>query len=415
MQTRFNKRADIKKLAILFVTLLFSVLTLSGQAWAGGLYIQEFATPSLGSANAGSQAWADNASTAFFNSAGMTRIEGNELMVGAGLLYVDVQFDPAPDTPVAGGDGGNAGGWAPLMNAAYVHSISDDLKLGLDMFSFSAAVLTYDDTWAGRYQNQNVEIFTVTVHPSLAYRVNNWLSIGGGVGLMYATLEMEVAVPHPVFPGVAPDGKAKIDGDDLEYNVNLSALFELSERTRLGVTYWSEINLNFSGDASISPAGFQTSIETKLPLVQFIKAGIYHDLSDRLALLGSVGWEDWSRMENVNLSTGSGGASLPRNWKDTWHFAGGVHYRLSDPWLLQCGIAYDTSPVDAEDRTADMPIDRQIRFNIGAVYTKSETLTIGGAVEYADLGDADIDSSLLKGSYKDNALLAFVINFNWKF
>ena len=150
--------------------------------------------------------------------------------------------------------------------------------------------------------------------------------------------------------------------------------------------------------------------------MQWVKTGIYHDINDRFALLGTVGWEDWSSMENVNLSTSSGGtAALPRNWKDTWHFAGGLHYRLSKPWLLQFGIAYDTSPVDAEDRTADMPVDRQIRYNIGTQFTKSETLTIGGAFEYADLGDAEINNSQLKGSYESNDLFAFIINFNWKF
>ena len=75
----------------------------------------------------------------------------------------------------------------------------------------------------------------------------------------------------------------------------------------------------------------------------------------------------------------------------------------------------DLFPVDAKDRTADMPIDRQIRYNIGTQYTKSEKLTIGCAMEYADLGDAEINSSTLKGSYKNNDVLAFIINFNWKF
>jgi len=397
---------------ILFFCVL-AVFLFATTAWAGGLYIQEFATPSLGSANAGAEAWADNASTAFFNPAGMTRLDGKELMLGAGLLYADIKFDPAPNTPVSGGDGGNAGDFAPLLNAFYVHSLSDDLKFGVDLISMSAAVLTYDDNWTGRYQNQNVEIFTITLHPSLAYRVNDWFSIGGGVGLVYGTLDMEVAIPRP---GPLSDGKAKIDGDDLEYAFNLAAMFELSDRTRLGVTYWSEVDLNFSGDIEIQPRGLQVGVDTSLPLVQFVKTGIYHELNDRFALLGTVGWEDWSRLENVSLSTSGGGsAALPRNWKDTWHFAGGVHYRLSDPWLLQFGVAYDTSPVDAEDRTADMPVDRQIRFTIGTQYAKSEKLTIGGAFEYADLGDAEINSSNLIGSYKNNNLLAFIINFNWKF
>jgi len=356
MRKRYNKSANIWKLTGLCMTILcFSLIGLGGQSWAGGLYIQEFATPSLGTANAGAQAWADNASTAFFNPAGMTRLDGKELMLGGGLIYTDIKFDPAPDTPVAGGDGGNAGSLAPLINAFYVHSLSDDFKLGLDLISTSAAVLDYDDNWAGR--RQCISTFTMTLHPSLAYRANNWLSVAGGVGVVYAELELEVAGPG--------GGKITIDGDDLEYVFNLSAMFELSDRTRLGVVYWSEADLNFSGDVQHQPSGLQAGVDTALPLPQWVRAGIYHEINDRVALLGSIGWEDWSSLDNVNISFASGSAALPKNWEDTYNFAAGMHYRLSDPWLLQFGIAYDTSPVDAEDRTADMPIDRQIRYTIG--------------------------------------------------
>ena len=79
-------------------------------------------------------------------------------------------------------------------------------------------------------------------------------------------------------------------------------------------------------------------------------------------------------MDNVTISTGGGGAALPRRWSDTWHYSGGVHYRPNDKWTLRSGIAYDTNPVDATDRTADMPIDRQVRYAIGADYQWSEII-----------------------------------------
>jgi long-chain fatty acid transport protein len=286
-------------------------------------------------------------------------------MLGGGLIYTDIKFDPAPNTPVAGGDGGNAGSLAPLISAFYVHSLSDDLKLGLDLISVSGAVLDYDDNWAFFNDTATTEIYTITLHPSLAYRVNNWLSIAGGVGLIYGELELELA-------GLLPGRKIILDGDDLEYAFNLNALFELSDRTRFGVVYWSEADLNFSGDVAQQPSGQQAGVDTALPLPQWARAGIYHEINDRVALLGSIGWEDWSSLENVNISLASVSAALPRNWEDTWHFAAGIHYRISKPWLLQFGLAYDTSPVDAEDRTADMPLDRQIRYTIGTQFEKSE-------------------------------------------
>jgi long-chain fatty acid transport protein len=86
---------------------------------AGGLYLNEFGTPAMGTSGAGAQALANDASTAFHNVAGMTRLEGEELMVSGGLLYYDSEFDPDPNTPIPGSDGGNAGGPGPILGAFY--------------------------------------------------------------------------------------------------------------------------------------------------------------------------------------------------------------------------------------------------------------------------------------------------------
>jgi len=95
------------KRRLLFAVLLYIALaTFAVPLWAGGLYIQEFGTPSMGVASAGAEAVSMDASTAFHNPAGMTRLEGNELMLTGALLKSNTEFDP--DSP--GGDGGDAGG-----------------------------------------------------------------------------------------------------------------------------------------------------------------------------------------------------------------------------------------------------------------------------------------------------------------
>ena len=146
----------------------FIPLIFSGSAWAGGLYISEFGTPSMGVASAGAQAVAGDASTSFHNPAGMTRLNGKQLIVTGGLLYSTVKFDPDSDTPIPGGDGGDAGGLAPLLGAFYVHSLTDDLKLGANIISITGAVLDYDDDWSGRYLNTEVTLLTLTFNPTLA-------------------------------------------------------------------------------------------------------------------------------------------------------------------------------------------------------------------------------------------------------
>ena len=107
----------------------------AGPAWAGGLYLNEFGTPTMGTAGAGASALAENASTAFHNAAGMTRLDGTELMITGGFLSVSAEFDPAPDTPVPGSDGGDAGGPAPLLGLFYVRPLSEKWTFGINSVS----------------------------------------------------------------------------------------------------------------------------------------------------------------------------------------------------------------------------------------------------------------------------------------
>jgi len=408
-----RKGGDINSvLPLLVVFFPILLLVIPCVSTAGGLYLNEFGTPSMGVAGAGANAVASDASTSFHNAAGMTRIKGTELMGTAGVLKATVKFDPDSDTPIPGGDGGDAGGPAPIVGGFLVHSLSDRWKLGANLITITGAVLDYDDDWTGRYLNTEVKLLTMTFYPSIAYRVNNWLSLGGGPQVMYADLELKAKAPPP-----NGNGEVKIDGNDVAFGFGLGALFEVSDRTRFGIVYQSEIEPEFSGDVKFSGGAVNADagVDTKITLARFIKVSGYHELNDRWALLGTVGWEDWSAFKDVNISTDRGSQKIPRDWHDTWKFAAGVHFRPVDKWLLQLGVSYDTSPVDSDDRTPDMPMDRQIRYATGVQYKWTDRLSLGGEFVYADYGKAKIDNDLLKGDYKRNDIFFFAMNANWKF
>ncbi len=389
-------------------------------AGAGGLYLNEFATPSMGVAGAGQEAVANDASTnfAFHNPAGMTRLEGHSIALGAGLLQGDTEFETDPDTPFNGGNGGDQAGWAPLIGSHGVYSVTDDLKLGMSLFSISGAALDPDDSWAGRYSIQELELLTLSANPSVAYRVNDWLSLGAGANVTYADIDYKLAAP-PINPPVGGAGQVEIDGNDFAFGYNFGALLELSPRTRVGVTYVSKLEPVFSGDLELTTGGgasFSVESDLEFTFPQLVRVGVYHELNDQWALLGTVGWEDWSEFDELLVSVQSGSVGIPTEWEDTYHFSGGVHYRPTDNWLLQAGIAYDTSPVSDSNRTADMPVDRQFRYAVGAQYQWNERVNIGGAFEYIDLGDARInDPTILTGEYKDNRILMFALNLSYKF
>ncbi|MHC4834840.1 MAG: OmpP1/FadL family transporter [Planctomycetota bacterium] len=383
---------------------------------AGGLFLNEFGTPAMGNAGAGSNAEASDASTAFHNPAGMTRLDRPQLMLAGGLGYGEIRFDSDGSVPTSGGDGGNAGNYFPILGAYYVHPLDEDWRFGFTTISLAGAALDYDRGWTGRYQNDKVELTTITAMPTLAYRVNDWFSVAAGPTIAYGMLEMDVSVN---FPGPASDGQATIDGDEIDVGYSLSALFELSERTRVGVLYMSEIEMDLDGDLKTRNGpigGFTVPNDTTVPFAQFIHGSIYHDLNEKWAVVGTLGWQDWSTMDSVAISGTPGGeAALPRNWDDTWHYAAGLHYRPAPKWLLRTGVAYDTNPVDSDDRTADMPIDRQMRYAVGASYDWSESLTVGASFVYADYGSGKINGSNLSGEYDRNDVYFLGLHANWKY
>ena len=409
---------------------LLSLLTVTASVNGAGLWLYERATPDMGTASAGRAATADNAATAGDNPAGMTRLDRSELMVGFQPLYVDAKFD----TDVAehgGGNGGNAGGWVPAAGINYVHSLSPNLKLGVAAGSYLGLGLDFGSSWAGRYYVTEAELLTFGVSPSIGYRINDKLSVGAGVNLVYSELTQKAAINNPG-PGV-PDGELKLVDDDIGYGFNLGMLLEPTDGTRFGITYRSKVDLEYKDVVSLKglgpilgtifTGGQKVDLEMNLP--QTVMQSAYHEVDDRLAVVDNLGWQDWSEFGKsdivINDSSGSTKLTDDRDFNDTWHTAIGVRYRLSAPWMIMVGFAYDSSPVDDDDRTPDMPLDRQLRYAFGAQYEQSKDLTISVSYELMDAGDAKIDQNRgplageLKGDFDTNLIHFFNINASWRF
>jgi len=387
---------------------------LASPSWAGGLYITEFGTPSMGTANAGSGAVANDSSIAWHNPAGMTRLSGTHAQGTAGLVIGNVKFDADSNTPVPGGDGGNAAiNPAPVLNGTVVHSLTEKLKVGFALGSIVGAGLDYGNNWAGRQQATKTKLLTLTGIPSVAYK-QHWLSVGVGLTINYGKLDtFKLKAPNPA------QSTIEIDGDDFEFGFIGGVLVEFSDQTRLSVRYLSETKYNFDGDIKISGGalgGFESNSDLEIVFPQMVVVHFYHELNDQFAIVAQADWEDWSAFKDVPLSVSSvGSGAIPRNWNDTYKLGGGIHYRPSKPWLLRTGFAWDSSPVDSKDRTADMPADRQLRFAAGAQYQWSDRLNVGGNFVFLDAGNAKINSSNLKGDYKSNEVFFFALNASYNF
>lgn len=399
-----------------------TALLTAGSASAGGLWLNEYGDFSGGRAGAGAEAGTDDAASIMHNPASSTRIKDNRLFASAGALIPDIKFDVDYTTPRLGtGNGGDAGKSAPAGSAAYVHDFhSDRWSAGVYFLGLAGAGLDYDNDWAGRYQGTKVDLLLASIVPTLAYRVSDRLSLGIGVQYWYSKLNVHLNVPR--LDQTREDARASINGDDSGFSFKLGSIYELTDRTRFGLIYQSEIKPKYDGDLKlVIPgggelfSGFEESVSVKseLAFAEYVRFAMHHDLDEQWGVNLSIGWENWSQLGDVPLATENRGAAIPTKWRDTYHYAWGVEYQLDKRWAFTSGVSYDTNPVDKEDRNAQLPVDRQIRYAFGTRYAMSDTLSVGGYVDYTDLGKARIAAQNFGGEYQNNGVLGLSAFVNW--
>jgi long-chain fatty acid transport protein len=397
----------------------------AGAASAGGLWLNEYGDFAGGRAAAGAAAGTDEAMTIAYNPASISRMEGNQLFASAGAIIGNMNFDLRYTTPLNGtDDGGDAGETAPFASMAYLHDFdSDRWSAGVGLYAVSGAGIDYGDNWAGRFQATDVFLQVMAISPTVAYQVTEELSLGVTLQGYYADLEVKTAVPRP--DQSKPEGKAEINGDDIRPGYALGAMYELSDRTRFGLAYQSELKPKFDGDfklqvndanvGELDDISRNISTNTELVLAEYVRFSVHQDMDERWAVDFTVGWDNWSAFKNVLIETQDVQANIPGDWRDTYHYAWGAQYKLDKYWTLTSGIAYDTNPIDASHRNAQLPVDRQVRYAAGARYALWDSLTVGGYVNYMDLGRARISGKRFGGEFDYNNATQLILNLNWIF
>ncbi len=395
-------------------SLILAVCT-ANQSLAGGLWLNEYGDFAGGRATAGASAGTDEASTIVHNPASAGRNENSQLFASVGAYFPTIKFDIENTDPLLGnGDGGQAGQAIPGAAFAYIQDMdSSKWGLGISLAGMAGAGLKYQQDWVGRYQDTEIELSLLRLAPAVSYNITEQFAVGIAPQFYYASLMQKLHLPAGLIPE-QDEGRVKIDGNDTGVAYMTGATYDFSPTTRVGLSYQSEIKINFDGHLEISPIGTDINSDTELTMAGYVRAGLHHDLNDKLGLDLTVGWDNWSALNNIFVSTSAlGSTDLVTNWEDTYHYAAGFQYKLDSDWDLTAGIAYDTNPVKSRDRTPELPVDRQIRYNMGVRYAYSKSLTLGGYLNYTDLGDARINADY-SGKYSSNEVASFAAFLNWR-
>lgn len=419
----------MKKTSVNGLLILLGLFLSLSSAQAGGLYLYEISAPDVGAAAAGYAARAQDASTAFTNPAGMTRIERPSLMLGAQAMYIHLDFSDDSNTTVEG-KSGDSNQWIPAGGLYYVHPVSDNLAFGLAAGGNFGLALDYQDDWVGRYYVQEVTLQAAFIQPAIALRINDQFSVGAGVSMVYGMFEQKMAVNRSL--DALPDAQLKLKDQDWTVQFNLGVLYELTEGTRFGLSYISESDLDFSDKVDVDGFGPTLSgllglgtrtIDLGMNMPQAVMFSVFHEINDRFALMGNLGWQDWSEFGKVNVKISQTDIDLTTDldYSDTWHVALGGQYRVSEPWLLTAGIAYDSAMIDEGDIGPALPLGESWRFGLGGRYNWSRDLTLGAAYELAYAGDIDMDiersdlAGRVSGTYENAAIHFVSLNAEWRF
>lgn len=386
--------------------LAVAVASASGSLLAAGFALNEQSVSAMGTSFAGRSSSANDATTVYGNPAGMALLKGEQASVGAAVILAKTRIDDTSATAPMGGAlaGSNDGDMVPFTGVPmgfYVNPLNEQWTFGLGFYVPYGMITEYEKGFQGRFFGDYSEVNVVTLQPTLSYRVNDYLSLGFGPTFNRVEGRLETAA-------LVDNGRIVIEGDDTAVGFNAGLLLELSERTRLGVTYHSMVDYRLEGKTTYSgmPAWaapgrvdgrFDTTLDLRTP--EMIDSSITHQLNDRWTVYAGAAWTRWSRLQTIkadSLQT----VEEKQHWNNSWSYATGVSYALSKDLTLRSGIAFDQSPTNNHERSPRIPSGDRVAISFGLGWTLSEQMSLDLAYSYLREEDTDIHlEKSRKGSY----------------
>jgi long-chain fatty acid transport protein len=390
-------RINLKKIVFGFA------LVASASAQAAGFALIEQSASGMGNAYAGAAAVAEDASTIFFNPAGMTYIDGTQAVGALHLIKPNAEFSdkgsvgalgiPASVVP-KGDEGPNAGDLAFVPNFYFMTELTPAIKFGIGVNAPFGLKTEYDDNWVGRFQANKSEVKTININPSLAFKVNEQLSLGVGLSAMYA----EATLTSQVNRVVNPESDVEIKGDDWGFGFNLGAIYQITANTRVGVAYRSKVEQHLDGEAKFGAAlvAGNTDVTADVTLPETFSVSAFSQLSNKWDLMGDVTWTRWSQFKELKIVRDNGTvlANTPENWENTLRYSIGASYHYSDVLKIRTGLAYDEEAIQDAFRTARIPGNDRKWVSIGASYQVTPVSIFDIGYSHLFISDASVDDDL---------------------
>lgn len=403
---------------------------------ASGYHFGTQSVSAQSTANA-SAAEAADASALFYNPAGLTKLESHEVSASLNVVAPSVKYSEGravynKGTEVATGSG--SGKITPdVVIAPHVYGaykVNDQVTAGLGVYVPFGSETEYDKNSVLRYNLNKTELTSIAVEPVAAFKVNEAHSVAVGAVAQYSTAGLRKYAdwgaslrPNIDQAGLGiMDGYAEVKGKDWGFGYHLAWLWDVNDRTRVGVNYRSRIKHNLKGMANWQAEGSLAQLMYGERIGKTVQQGgtgyVPHEkaslkvttpeslsvhgmfqVSPRWDVFGDVTWTRHSRFNRAELKFENNKLTASRqlsnqtvitpNWRDTYKIAVGAAYKVSNPMQLRFGIAYDQSPVrKAEERLVTMPDNNRIWYSVGMKYDLGKQHTLNAAYSYVHIQKA---------------------------
>lgn len=357
------------------------------QANAAGFQLSEQSSIQIGRAMAGAGVVGDDLSAVHYNPAGMTLLSGTRMQATGTWVAVNLDYEGDSDQSENGRLKGQT------IPAGFItHQINDSLWAGLGLTVPYGMGTEYGEGWEGKSRGTESMILTFDINPNLAWKVNDKLSVGGGISLQYAKAELGM--------GMGPM-QANVKGDSWAWGWNVGLMFQPVETVRVGLAYRSHIAHNADGHTTLNNvpgmSNLRSDMEVRIKTPDTVTLSATWEATDALRLSGTARWSKWSNFRTLDVRNldfnGPQFANVPveNNWDDTWFFSVGADYKLNGQWTVRGGVAYDQGPVENQYRMAVIPDTDRVWFSGGASYKYTDNLTFDfGATYIKGVGDTDL-------------------------
>ncbi|WP_186369335.1 long-chain fatty acid transporter FadL [Yersinia bercovieri] len=416
-----------------------AVAIISSNVSAAGFQLNEYSAAALGRSFSGEGAVADNASVGSRNPAAMTLFDRPSF--SGGIVYVDPSVDITGTSPVTRRST-SANDIAPsawIPNIHFIMPLNEQWAIGASGTSNYGLATEFDDNYLAGPIGGKTDLKTANINLAAAYRLNENFSFGLGFNAVYADAKITRTAGElvPIATGGAIPStteSARLEGKEWGYGWNAGILYEVDKENRYSFTYRSKVKIDFDGDYSnqfpksavigstVGTGGQIIPGALTLNLPEVWEVSGYNKVAPQWAIHYSLAYTSWSQFQELR-AVGNNGQTLfekHEGFKDAYRIALGTTYYYDDNWTFRTGIAFDDSPVPANNRSISIPDQDRFWISAGTTYAFNKDASVDVGISYMHGQNVKISEQVSPSApnyqfSSEGTALLYGVNFNYAF